>query len=515
MTNIYQDYTILELLKAFILLAIGIILGILIRFLFVQRKATSLEQKLKARIEELQRKEKEIILEAEQKALEIVESAKQERFKILEDLQAREERISRREEALDKLEKALEEEKEKYKLELEKIKEKEKELEDLKISYEKKIEEIAGLSKEEALNILIENIEKENEKLLVQRISKLLNQQREELEKKAQEIILEVIPKYSRSVANEVNITIVNLPSDEMKGRIIGKEGRNIKYFEKLSGVQLIIDETPEIVTISSFDPIRREIAKLALERLIKDGRIHPSSIEEAIVWAKDEIEKEIKTAGEQAAMELNIFDLPPEILHLMGRLKYRYSYGQNLLQHSIEVAIFARMLAEELGLDAEIAKKAGFLHDIGKSVTHEIEGSHLEIGIKILERYNVDEKVILAMRSHHETYPFAIPEAYLVLAADAISSKRPGARSEVTEAYLQRVEALEKLAYSYNSVEKAYAISGGRELWVFVKPDLVSDLEMFKLAKDLAQKIEENIRFPGEIKIVVIRENRAIEYAR
>ncbi len=506
---------LLTILQFSLIFLIGIITGILIRFLFIQRKATSLEQKLKARIEELQRKEKEILLEAEEKALKIVEDAKNERLKILEDLKAREERISRREDVLDKLEKSLEEEREKYRLDLIKLEEKEKEVENLKKLYEEKLQEISGVSKEEALKILFENLEKENEKILTQRLTKLINYQKEVIEEKAREIILEALPRYSRSVANEINITVVNLPSEEMKGRIIGKEGRNIRYFEKLTGVQLIIDETPELVTISSFDPIKRETARLALERLIKDGRIHPASIEEAVIWAKEEIDKEIKLAGEQAAAELNIFDLPQEILHLMGGLKFRYSYGQNLLQHSIETAIFARMIAEEIGCDAELAKKAGFLHDIGKAVTHEMEGSHLEIGIKILEKFGVDERVILAMRSHHETYPFAIPEAYIVLAADAISSKRPGARSEAMEAYLQRVESLEKLAYSFNVVEKAYVISGGRELWVFVRPEQISDLEIFKLAQELAQKIEETIRFPGEIKVVVIRENRAIEYAK
>ena len=504
-----------ELIPLIIIFILGIITGLIIRYVFLQRKATSLEYKIKEKLEEIKQKEKEIILQAEQKALEIVESAKNERFKILEDLNLREERLSRREEMIEKLEKSLEQERERYKEEIEKLEKEKGNLENLKKEYEIKLEELANISKEQALKILIEEVEKENEKVLMNRITKLLNYQKEEIEKKTQEIILEVMPRYSRSVASEINITTVQLPNEEMKGRIIGKEGRNIRYFEKLSGVQIIIDETPEIVTISSFDPVRREIARLALERLIKDGRIHPASIEEALLWAKEEVENEIKTAGEQAALELKIFDLPQEILYLMGRLKFRYSYGQNLLQHSIEVATFSRMLAEELGLDADIAKKAGFLHDIGKSVTHELEGSHLEIGIKILERYNVDEKIILAMRSHHETYPFAIPEAYLVLAADAISSKRPGARSEVTEAYLQRVEALEKIAHSFNEVEKAYAISGGRELWVFVKPEAISDLEMVKLAKEIAQKIEENVRFPGEIKVVVIRENRAIEYAR
>ncbi len=499
----------------FVIFITGIIVGILVRYLFIRKKTESIEYKLKLRIEELKRKEQELLLEAEKKAFELLESAKKEKEEILKDLKIREERIVKKEEFLEKKEREIEEEKERYKKLIQEIEDKEKEYLRLKEEYENKLQNIAEISKEKALEILFQQIEKENENILMKRISKLLNNQREEIEKKAREIILEVLPKYSRSVASEFNITVVNLPSEEMKGRIIGKEGRNIRYFEKLAGVQLIIDETPELVTISSFDPVRREIARLALEKLIKDGRIQPATIEEAILSAKNQVEEEIKKAGKSAAEELNIFDLPEDILYLMGRLKYRYSYGQNVLQHSIEVAIFSRMIAEELNLDKEVAKKAGFLHDIGKSVTHEIEGSHLEIGIKILQKYNIDEKVILAMRSHHETYPFAIPEAYVVLAADAISSQRPGARSEATEAYLQRVENLEKIAYSFSGVEKAYVISGGKELWVFVKPEEISDLEIYKLAKEIAQKIEETINFPGEIKVVVIRENRAFEYAR
>ncbi len=509
-------YTISNIILYFVIFLIGVIIGILIRYLFVRAKATSVEQKLKERIEELKRKEQELLLEAEKKAIEILESAKKEKEEILRDLKIREERITRREEFLENKEKELEEEREKYKNLFQELEKKEEEIKNLKEEYQKKLEELAEINKEKALEILIEQIEKENEILLIKRINKLLNNNKEEIEKKAQEIILSVLPKYSRSVANEFNMTIITLPSEEMKGRIIGKEGRNIRYFEKLTGVQLIIDnETPDIVTISSFDPVRREIARVALEKLIKDGRIQPATIEEAVLYAKEHIEEEIKKAGKEAAEELNIFDLPEDIIKLMGRLKYRYSYGQNVLQHSIEVAIFSRMIAEELNLDKETAKRAGFLHDIGKSVTHEIEGSHLEIGIKILQKYNIDEKVILAMRSHHETYPFAVPEAYVVLAADAISSQRPGARSEALEAYLQRVENLEKIAYSFKGVEKVYAISGGRELWVFVRPEEISDLEIYKLAKEIAKKIEETINFPGEIKVVVIRENRAFEYAR
>jgi ribonuclease Y len=502
-------------LEKVVILIIGFLLGALSIYLFLYIKQTVSEKKIKERIDELKRQEKEIIISAEKKAIEILEKAREEREKIISDLQKREERISQKEEILDNKEKELLKEKEDLKNKLLEIEEKEKIIEKLKKDYEEKLENIANLSKEEALKIILENIEKEKEEILIQRISKMLNYQKEEIEKKANEIITEALPRYSRSVANEINLSIVSLPNEEMKGRIIGKEGRNIRYFEKLSGVQIIIDETPEVVTLSSFDPIKREIAKIALEKLIQDGRIHPASIEEALLKAKEEIDEQIKLAGRNAALELGIIDLPEEILQLMGRLKFRFSYGQNVLQHSIEVGFFSRMIAEELNLDKDLAKKAGFLHDIGKSVSHEIEGSHLEIGIKILEKYGVDEKVILAMRSHHETYPFALPEAYVVLAADAISSKRLGARSETLEAYLQRLENLEKIANSFQGVEKAYSISGGREVWVFVKPEEINDLEMFKLAKKIAEKIEQSIRYPGEIKVVVIRENKAIEYAR
>jgi ribonuclease Y len=300
-----------------------------------------------------------------------------------------------------------------------------------------------------------------------------------------------------------------------MKGKIIGKEGRNIRHFENLTGVEVIIDETPDIVILSSFDPIRREIARLTLEKLIKDGRINPVMIEEKLAESKKEVEKIIEEAGKSAAYELGLFDLHPELILLMGRLKFRYSYGQNVLQHSIETAYIAKMIAEELNLDPYIAKKAAFLHDIGKAVTHEIEGSHLEIGIRILEKYNVEEDVILAMRSHHETYPFANAYAYIVLAADILSASRFGARRETVSLYLQRLQNLEKIASSFQGVERSFATAGGKELRVFVKSDLVSDLEIYNLAKEIAKKIEKDMKFPGEIKVVVIRETRAVEYAR
>lgn len=456
-----------------------------------------------------------LIKEAQEKSLLIVEEARKERERILNEIEQREQRLIQREKIIDEREVALIEREKIINEKTKEIEEKYKSLIEKERFLEESLEKLSGFTKEEALKILFEKIEKEHENELLNRIIKLKKEDEEKLAEEAKSILYTILPRYSRSVVSEVTTTTVNLPNEEMKGRIIGKEGRNIKHFENLTGVEIIIDETPDIVMLSSFDPIRREIARLALEKLIKDGRINPATIEEKIQEAKAEIDKVIEESGKVAAYELGIFDLPLEILILMGRLKFRYSYGQNVLQHSIEVATFAKMIAEELGLDTTVAKKAGFLHDIGKSVTHELEGNHLEIGIKILEKYNIEEKVILAMRSHHETYPFAIPEAYIVLTADILSAHRLGARRETTEIYLQRLQELEKIASSFSGVEKSFAISGGRELRVFVASDLVSDLEIYKLAKEIAKKIEAEVRYPGEIKVVVIRENKAVEYAR
>ena len=335
------------------------------------------------------------------------------------------------------------------------------------------------------------------------------------LEKKAAEIVSEAIQRYTRSHIGEVTTSIVPLPSDEIKGKIIGKEGRNIRTFEKATGVEVIIDETPEVVILSSFSPLRREIAKLALEKLIKDGRIQPARIEEKVEEAKSEISEKIKELGEEAAYELGIYDLPKEIIFLLGRLAYRTSFGQNVLLHSVEAAHLAEMMAAELGLNVEVAKKAALLHDIGKAIDYEIGGDHVEIGRKILEKYKIEKEVIEAMQSHHENYPFASPEAYIVAAADAASAARPGARKESLEKYLKRLEDLENIATSFEGVEKAYAIQAGREIRVFVNAKEVDDLQAMKLAREIAKKIEKELKYPGEIKVNVIRELRAIEYAK
>jgi ribonuclease Y len=499
----------------FFIISIGILIGYFLGELFILKKEKTKLREIQEKIELKKKEAESIIAEAREKSLTIVEEAKKERERILEDVIEREKRLSQRENVLDEREMVLvNKEKE--------LIEKTNELLELEANLKKKEEfleeslrKISGFTKEEALKILFEKIEKEEETEIIQRIMKLKQKEKEVVEEEARKIILEALPRYARSVVSEVTTTTVNLPSEDMKGRIIGKEGRNIKHFENLTGVEIIIDETPDIVVLSSFDPVRREIARLALEKLIKDGRINPVTIEEKVAQAKEEVEKIIEEAGKNAAYELGLFDLPQEIILLMGRLKFRYSYGQNVLQHSMEMAYIAKMIAEELGLNPYLAKKAAFLHDIGKAVTHEIEGSHLEIGIRILEKYNIDEEIILGMRSHHETYPFGNPYAYIVLAADILSAGRPGARRETVEIYLKRLQDLEKIAYSFPGVEKCFATSGGRELRIFVKSDLVSDLEIYNLAKEIAKKIEKDVKFPGEIKVVVIRENRAVEYAR
>jgi len=498
-----------------LLFLIGILVGYFGFQIFALRKE---ESKLKEIGEQIEIKKKEaesIIAEAREKSLVILEKARKEKDRILEDVLEREKRISQRETVLDEREVALINKEKNLADKTKELEEFDRALKEKEKFLEASLEKISGFTKEEALKILFQKIEKENEVEIIERITKLKQKEKELIEEEAKKIILESLPRYSRAVVSEVTTTIVNLPSEEMKGRIIGKEGRNIKHFENLTGVEVIIDETPDIVVLSSFDPVRREIARLALEKLIKDGRINPVTIEEKVELAKEEVEKEIEEAGKNAAYEVGIFDLPQEILLLMGRLKFRYSYGQNVLQHSIEMAYIARMIAEELDLDPYIAKKSAFLHDIGKAVTHEIEGGHVEIGVRILEKYNIEEDVILAMRSHHETYPFVNPYGYIVLAADVLSAGRPGARRETVEVYLQRLQDLERIANSFDGVEKSFATQGGRELRVFVKSDLVSDLEIYNLAKEIARKIEKEVRFPGEIKVVVIRENRAVEYAR
>ena len=390
-----------------------------------------------------------------------------------------------------------------------------KEVDETRAQELKRLEKIAGLSKEDAKNVLLQLTEEENRDLIAKRIKSLEATGQEELNKKAKDIMTSAIQKYAGSHSADVTTSTVNIPSDEVKGRIIGREGRNIKTLERLTGIEIIVDDTPEAIVISGFDPIRREIAKIAIEKLLGDGRIHPTKIEEAVEFAKQEINNKIREAGEAAVYDVGVAGLDPKLVQIIGRLRYRTSYGQNALLHSLEVAHLSGALASELGADVAIAKKAGLLHDIGKAIDHEVEGTHVEIGIKILQKFNIGKEIIDAMKSHHEDYPFDSPESMIIAAADAISASRPGARKDTLENYLKRLGELEDVVNSFEEVEKSYAIQAGREIRVFVKPDKTDDLGAIKLARSIADKIEAELKYPGEIKVNVIRETRATEVAR
>ncbi len=498
-----------------VLLLLGALIGYTVRQIIAQKNANSIEAKLKQKIDKVKEETKKLILEAKEKASAIIEEAEKQAKVQKEQLNRLEERLIQKEEILDKRQLELDEKEKESKKLIEKVQKIKEELENLEKESLKKLEKISQLTKEEAKEEMFKRIEKEYKEEILTALKNLEKLRREEIEKKAKEILVDAIQRYSRSGFAEVTTTAITLPSEDIKGKIIGKEGRNIRHFEKLTGVDLILDDSSETIVLSCFDSIRRAVAALALEKLIKDGRIQPAKIEEKVAEAQAEIRSVIQKAGEDACYEVGVLDLPSEIVHLLGRLNFRTSYGQNALNHSIEVALIGAVLASELGANVEIVKKAGLLHDIGKAVSQEMEGSHLEIGRKILMKYNIEEEVIKAMQAHHETYPTETLEAAIINAADALSASRPGARKDSLEAYLKRLAALEEIANSFEGVEKSYAISAGRELRVFVHNEKVDDLGAVKLAKDIAKKIEEKINFPGEIKVVVIRETRVLEIAR
>ena len=420
-----------------------------------------------------------------------------------------------REELLDRRQLETDEKEKETKRIYDKIQQVKIELEKLQQSELGTLEKMAKLTMTEAKEELFKRVEKTYQGELIEAMRKLETTRKEEIEKKAKEIMVDAIERYSHTNIGEITTTSLNLPSEDIKGRIIGREGRNIRHFEKLTGVELVLDDTPNTVILSSFNPVRREVGRLALEKLIKDGRIQPAKIEEKVAEAQAEVRDIIKKQGEEAAYETGILDLPPELVHLLGRLYFRTSYGQNALTHSMEVSLLAGALAEELGANVEVAKKAGLLHDIGKAVDQEIEGTHLELGRKILMKYKMPEEIIKAMQSHHGDYPVETIEAAIINAADAISASRPGARKESLEAYLKRLANLEEIATSFEGVEKAYAISAGREVRVFVFPEKIDDMEAIKLAREIAEQIEEKLKYPGEIKVTVVRETRATEMAR
>ena len=493
----------------------GIVLGYYLRQSLVKKRAGNLEKIVQVRISKAKKDSESLIVEAQKKAQLLIGTAKREEEARRKQLYKTEQVLLKRENILDQKISNYEKKEEEFLRKVEKLKKIKESLEDLKQESLKKLEEVSKLSREEAKKELIQDIEVEHQKEILEKIKNLESEGWQRFEKKAKELVALAIQKVAVSQAQELTTTTVALPNEEIKGRIIGKEGRNIRTLERLTGVEIVVDESPEAVMISGFDPIRRQIAKTALEKLIQDGRIQPAKIEEMVEKARSEINSQIKEAGEAAVYDVGLVGLDPRLVQLLGRLRFRTSYGQNVLLHSIEVSHLAAALSAEIGADVKVAKKAGLLHDIGKAVDHQIEGSHADIGIKILEKFGVELEVISAMKSHHEEYPYESLEAIIVQTADAISGARPGARKDTLENYLKRLGDLENIATSFSGVEKAYAIQAGREIRVFVKPEEVDDLGARKLAREIAERIQEELRYPGEIKVNVIRESRVIEYAK
>jgi len=503
------------LLVSFVCLAVGSALGYYSRQTIAKKQAGTIEAKLHQKILKAKQDSESIIVEAKEKAGQILENTKKETSERQHELFRTERVLLKRENILDQKLSVFDKEQKEFQEKVEKLRAIKEGLENLRKEALENLERVSNLSKDEAKKELLQNLEKEYQKEILDKIRKIEREGWEEYEKKAKEILAIAIQKYGLSQAQEITTSSLALPSEEIKGRIIGKEGRNIRTLERLTGTEIIVDDAPETVVISGFDPIRRQIARTALEKLIKDGRIQPAKIEEQVQAAEIEIVKQIKDAGETAVYDMGIVGFDPKLVQLLGRLKFRTSYGQNVLLHSIEVAHLASALASEIGADVLVCKKAGILHDIGKSVDHHIEGSHVNIGIKILEKFGVEKEVIAAMKSHHEEYPAESTEALLVQTADQISGARPGARKDTLENYLKRLEELEGIAKRFSGVEKAWALQAGREIRIFVKPEEIDDLSARNLAKAIANRIHEELKYPGEIKVNVIRETRVIEYAR
>ena len=503
-----------------ILIGIGVLLlgagiGYYLRVLVALGKIKSIEIDIKQILVGAKEEAQKIIDEAKDKAEKKLAELKEEEKKQEQELKETEKRLIKKDEFLDARQVEIDKETENIKLKIEEIKKIQEKVTGIETEKRIELERISKLTEEEAKEQLMRDIEKKYEEDILIRIQKLENSNEEKLDKRAKDILATSIQRLASSTASELMTTIVNIPNNEIKGKVIGKEGRNIRAFERASGVELIVDDTPGSIIISSFDPIRRQIARLALENLILDGRIQPAKIEELVEKAKEEINKIIKEKGEQAVYECGIFNFDPRIVAIIGRLYFRTSYGQNVLQHSIEMAHIAGMIAEELGADVAIAKAGALVHDIGKALDHEVQGTHIEIGMRILQKFGADERIITAMKSHHEDYPYETVEAVIVQTADAISGGRPGARRDSVENYLKRLQELEALVNAFPGVEKSYALQAGREIRIFVTPEKVSDAESKIMAHDIAVKIEQELKYPGEIKVTIIRETRIIEYAR
>ncbi|MDP2909708.1 MAG: ribonuclease Y [bacterium] len=503
------------LLVGLIALGIGAVLGYYARQSIARKKADKIETTLQKRAAEVKKETEEMLSSASEKSTQLLEQTKKEVALQKQEIFKTEKILLKRETMLAERISNLEDKEKEFNQRVDKLKDIKAGLEEMKQKSISELERISGLSKEQGKREILEKLEGEFQNEILDKMRKLEEEGVDKYEKRAKEILALAIQKYGLSQAQEVTTTTVNLPNEEIKGKIIGKEGRNIKVLEKLTGCEVVVDETPEIVVISGFDPTRRQIAKVALEKLIADGRIQPARIEEIVHKVESEIVTQIKEAGERAVYDTGVLGLDLKIVQLLGRLRFRTSYGQNVLLHSIEVAHLAGALAAELGANIKTAKKAGLLHDIGKAVDHQIQGSHTDIGIKILEKFGVEKEVIIAMKSHHEEYPAESIEAIIVQTADQVSGARPGARKDTLENYLKRLEELEGIATTFGGVERAYAIQAGREIRVFVRPEEIDDFTAKKMAREIANRIQEELRYPGEIKVTVIRESRVIEYAR
>ncbi len=493
--------------------------GVYIRKKIAESKMKSAENEAKRIIElankEAENKKKEEIYKAQEEIMASRKELDQEIRERRGEVQRQENRLIQKEENLENKINMLERKEKDLISKTEANENKSKELEELRNKEMQELERISRLSQDEAKKMILSEMEKQITVEKAKLLREMEQKTKETAEKSAKEIIGYAIQKCAADHTSETTVSIVSLPNDDMKGRIIGREGRNIKTLETLTGIDLIIDDTPEAVVISGFDPLRREIAKMALEKLINDGRIHPAKIEEMVEKSREELEQTIKEEGERAAMEAGVVGLHPDIIKLLGKLKYRTSYGQNVLNHSVEVSNLARIMAEELGLDPKVARRAGLLHDIGKALDHDMEGTHVEIGVDILKKYKENEIVINAVEAHHgDVEPLSI-EAVLVQAADAISASRPGARRETLEAYIKRLQQLEEIADSFEGVDKSFAIQAGREIRIIVKPDKITDSEMTIMARDVAKKVEGEMDYPGQIKVNVIRETRVVDYAK
>ena len=510
---------ILIVLAAVVGLAIGIGVGIGIRKRFAEREIGSAEQEATRLINEAIRsgesRKKEMLLEAKD---EIHKSRTEYEKEVKErraELSKQERRLQQKEETLDKKAETFEKKEEELARRMAEVAALKEETESIKKAHLATLEQISGLSQEQARAHLLKTVEEDMRHDTAMKIKEIEQQLKDEADEKAREILSIAIQRCAADHAAEATVSVVPLPNDEMKGRIIGREGRNIRTLETITGVDLIIDDTPEAITVSSFDPVRREVARLALEKLIGDGRIHPTRIEDMVEKARKEVDRTIREEGERACFETGVHNLNPELVKILGRQKYRTSYGQNVLNHSIEVAHIAGLMASELGVDVAMAKRAGLLHDLGKSIDHEVEGSHVQLGADLARKYKENPVIVNAIEAHHGDVEPKTVIAVLVQAADAVSAARPGARRENVENYIRRLQKLEELTGSYPGVDKAFAIQAGREVRIMVKPEVVAEDNMIILARDIAKKIESELEYPGQIKVNVIRETKAVEYAK